>query len=115
FPGTPVRMSGGDDVVSDVPDRPALVVATPGAEPVAADGYGAALLLDGWVPLSRPELRSGEEAVRRWINAAALVRSADRGGRVVLVAPGDLRPVQTLLRWQPRWFAQRELDERAEL
>ena len=30
-----------------MPDGPAIVVATPGAEPVAPTGYGAALLLDG--------------------------------------------------------------------
>ena len=46
FPGTTVVTSGGDAVVSTVPGDPAVVVATPGAEPVAAGGYGAALLLD---------------------------------------------------------------------
>jgi primosomal protein N' (replication factor Y) len=33
----------------------------------------------------------------------------------VIVAPGELRPVQALLRWQPRWHADRELDERRAL
>ncbi|HJU98050.1 MAG TPA: primosome assembly protein PriA, partial [Jiangellaceae bacterium] len=47
FPGVPVRSSGGSGVLADVPDAPALVVATPGAEPVAAGGYAAAILLDG--------------------------------------------------------------------
>jgi primosomal protein N' (replication factor Y) len=42
--------------------EPALVVATPGAEPVAEGGYAAALLLDGWVLLGRADLRAGEEA-----------------------------------------------------
>ena len=55
-----------------VPNRAAVVVATPGAEPVADGGYGAALLLDGWAMLSRADLRAGEEALRRWLNAAAL-------------------------------------------
>ena len=113
FPGTPVKTSGGDAVVATVPDRPAVVVATPGAEPVAANGYGAALLLDGWALLSRADLRAGEEALRRWINAAALVRSDSDGGKVVVVAPGNLRPVQALLRWQPRWLAEREVEDRA--
>jgi primosomal protein N' (replication factor Y) len=115
FPGVPVRTSGGDAVLDQVPDRPALVVATPGAEPVAAGGYGAALLLDGWALLARPDLRAGEESLRRWLNAAALVRGQADGGRVVLVAPSELRPVQALLRWQPRWHADRENDDRAAL
>ena len=32
---------------AEVPAEPALVIATPGAEPVAEQGYAAALLLDG--------------------------------------------------------------------
>jgi primosomal protein N' (replication factor Y) len=115
FPGVPVRTSAGGDVLAEVPARPALVVATPGAEPVAATGYGAALLLDSWALLSRPDLRAGEEALRRWLNAAALVRGGPDGGRVVIVASGELRPVQALLRWQPSWHAERELDDRAAL
>jgi primosomal protein N' (replication factor Y) len=38
---------------------PALVVATPGAEPVADGGYGAVLLLDTWALLGRADLRRG--------------------------------------------------------
>jgi len=115
FPGVPVRTSGGGTVLDRVDDRPALVIATPGAEPVAEGGYCAAVLLDGWLLLSRPDLRAGEEALRRWLAAAALVRGTAAGGRVVIVAPGELRPVQALLRWQPRWHADRELGERREL
>lgn len=115
FPGVPVRTSGGDAVLARVPQRQAVVVATPGAEPVAEGGYGAALLLDGWAMLSRPDLRAGEEALRRWLNASALVRPETAGGRVVVVAPSELRPVQALLRWQPRWHAEREIQERAAL
>src|SRR5204862_7046495 len=72
FPGVPVRTSGRDGVLAEVPAAPSVVVSTPGAEPVAVGGYGAALLLDGWALLSRPDLRAGEEALRRWLNAAAL-------------------------------------------
>ena len=60
------------------PDTKALVVATVGAEPVAAGGYAAALLLDGDSLLRRENLRAGEDAVRRWFNAAALVSPAAR-------------------------------------
>ena len=91
------------------------VVSTPGAEPVAEGGYAAALLLDGWAMLGRPDLRAGEEALRRWIDAASLVRGQPDGGSVVVVAEPTLRPVQALVRWDPVGHAQRELAERAEL
>jgi primosomal protein N' (replication factor Y) len=115
FPGTVVRHSGGDTVLATVPDEPALVVATPGAEPVAAGGYAAALLLDGWAMLSRPDLRVDEEALRRWLAAAALVRPSGDGGAVVVVADAEIPAVQALVRWDPATFAERELAERAAL
>ncbi len=112
FPGVPVRASGGQHVLAAVPAEPALVIATPGAEPVAPDGYAAALLLDGWALLGRPSLRAAEETLRRWLNAAALVRAA---GPVVVLAEATLPAVQALIRWDPVTFAERELAERAEL
>jgi primosomal protein N' (replication factor Y) (superfamily II helicase) len=116
FPRVPVRTSGRDAVLTSVPDRPALVISTPGAEPPAEGaGYAAALLLDGWALLGRPDLRAGEEALRRWLTASALVRPAAEGGTVVVLAEPTQRPVQALVRWDPAGFARRELAERAEL
>lgn len=112
FPGVPVRTSGGERVLADVAAEPAVVVATPGAEPVCPGGYGAVLLLDGWALLSRPDLRAGEETLRRWANAAALVRPA---GPVVVGADAGVPAVQALVRWDPAGYAARELADRAEL
>ncbi|NUU30239.1 primosomal protein N' [Arthrobacter sp. C9C5] len=114
FPGKPVVTSSGDRVLATVPDSKALVVATVGAEPVAAGGYAAALLLDGDSLLRRENLRAGEDAVRRWFNAAALVRSAAEGGLVVVTAE-DTAGVGALLRWDPAGYAGRELALRQEL
>ncbi|MEV4694420.1 primosome assembly protein PriA, partial [Micromonospora echinospora] len=115
FPGVPVRTSGREEVLATVPGGAGLVIATPGAEPVADGGYGAVLLLDSWALLTRADLRAGEEALRRWMAAAALARPGPAGGRVVVVADGALAPVQALLRWDSAWFAARELAERREL
>lgn len=115
FPGTPVVVSRGDDVHDTVGAAPALVLATPGAEPVAEGGYASGLLLDGDVLLSRVDLRAAEEALRRWLRAAVLVRSAADGGDVVVVAESNAAAVQALVRWDPAGFASRELDERANL
>ena len=113
FPGHPVRTSGADEVLTSVPGRPALVVATPGAEPYAEGGYGAVLLLDGWALLGRADLRASEETLRRWMTAAGLVRPGT--GRVVVIADSTLTPVQALVRWDPVWHAATELAARTEL
>jgi primosomal protein N' (replication factor Y) (superfamily II helicase) len=115
FGAVPVRTSGGSTVLDRVGSEPAIVVATPGAEPVADGGYSAAILLDGWATLGLASLRAAEEALRRWMNAAALVRPADQGGSVVVVADSGQRAVQALVRWDPATFAERELAEREEL
>ncbi|WP_308125837.1 primosomal protein N' [Nonomuraea ceibae] len=112
FPSVPVRTSGRDGVLASVPGSRALVVATPGAEPVAEGGYAAVVLLDGWALLGRADLRAGEEAVRRWMNAAALLRPR---GELVVLADAGLPAVQALLRWDAVTHAERELAERVEL
>ena len=119
FPGATVRVSGRDPggagVLAEVEPEPALVVATPGAEPRVEGGYAAALLLDGRVMLDRPDLRAAEETVRRWIAAACLVRPASEGGTVVVLADPALGPVQAVVRHDPAGFAARELVEREAL
>lgn len=115
FPGVPVITSGGDTVVDTVSAEPALVVSTPGAEPVAGGGYGAGLLLDGWALLGRQDLRAAEDALRRWLGAAALVRSRADGGVVAVVAESAIPTVQALIRWDPVGHAQSELEARAEV
>lgn len=115
FPGVPVLTSGGDKIVDSIGSGPRVVVSTPGAEPVAEDGYGAAIVLDTWAQLDRTELRAGEEAVRRWLSAAMLVRPHRRGGAVVIVADAGLGPVQSVIRWDPVGFAENEVTQRTEL
>jgi len=118
FPGVPVRTSGSGEVIARVGPEPALVIATPGAEPVAEGGYCATLLLDAWALLDRPSLDASVEALRRWLGAAALTRGSAAGGVVVLAgAPTHttLPPVEALVRWDPAWLAERELADRAEL
>ncbi|MCF6472633.1 primosomal protein N' [Nonomuraea sp. MG754425] len=112
FPSVPVRTSGRDGVLATVADTRALVVATPGAEPVAEGGYAAAVLLDGWALLGRADLRAAEETVRRWMNAAALLRPA---AELVVLGDAALPAVQALLRWDPITHAERELGDRTEL
>lgn len=114
-PNVPVVQSAGDHVVATIDPGPRIVIATPGAEPYVDGGYGAVLLLDGWAMLTRSELLAGEEALRRWMNAAALARPAAQGGRVVVMAPAAVPVVQALVRWDAPWYAERELAERAEL
>ncbi|WP_067890518.1 primosomal protein N' [Nocardia vaccinii] len=112
FPGVPIRGSGGATVLDSVSEGPQVVVSTIGAEPSAPGGYGVALLLDGWALLGRADLRAAEDALRRWMSAAALVRST---GQVIVMAEPSLPTVQALVRWDPVTHAEFELAARAEV
>lgn len=118
FAGVPVQVSGAaaaGGVLGAVSARPALVVATPGAEPVAEGGYAAALLLDAAVSTAHVGLDVAQDALARWLAAAALVRPATAGGQVLLVGDAAPAPTNALVRWDPALLADRELDERVEL
>lgn len=114
FPQTRVVQSWSGHTVPTVDDQPALVLATPGAEPAPSAGYAAAVLLDTGVMLGRPDLRAAEEALRRWLTVCALVRPASEQGTVVAVGEPDARALQALVRVDAPGFAARELAERVE-
>lgn len=111
FPQVRVLSSSGAKRVDELKDRPAIVVATPGAEPIAAGGYAAVVLLDTWLARGAGGLRVDEEAVRRWSNALGL---AGPGGEAVIVGDPADPALQALVRWDQPGFARREAAERAE-
>ncbi|WUA12051.1 primosomal protein N' [Nocardia sp. NBC_01377] len=112
FPDVPIRGSSGGALLDTVEPGPQVVVATVGAEPTVRGGYGVALLLDSWALLGRADLRAGEDALRRWMSAAALVRAH---GQVIVMAEPSIPTVQALVRWDPVGHARAEVDSRAEV
>ncbi len=111
FPGVRVIVADGAHPVEKVDARPALVVATRGAEPLAEGGYRAVVLLDGARMLQAPDLRVGEACLRWWSNAAAL---AAPGAPIHLV--GVNGPVaMALATWNHAGYTRSELESRAPL
>lgn len=111
FPGVRVIVADGEHPVAHVDARPALVVATRGAEPLAAGGYRAVILLDGDRMLLADDLRIGESCLRWWSNAAAL---AAPGAPVHLVGVAG-SVARALATWTQAAYARTELAERAPL
>ncbi|GAA4482236.1 primosomal protein N' [Microbacterium panaciterrae] len=111
FPGIRVIVADGAHPVERVDARPALVVATRGAEPQADGGYRAVVLLDGSRMLQAPDLRIGESCLRWWSNAAAL---AAPGAPIHLVGV-DGAVARAFATWSQPAYARSELAERAPL
>jgi primosomal protein N' (replication factor Y) len=113
FPAAKVeRSSAGTGLLARTGPEPALVVATPGAEPVAEGGYAAAVLLDAGAWAARAELDAAVDALRIWMGAASLVRAR---GEVLLLGSDGAAAAQAFVRWDPIGLAERELAERREL
>ena len=73
FSSVPIIQADGEHRKLRIAGTPALVVATRGAEPVAPDGYAAALLLDGESMLQRQALGALTETLHSWESALALL------------------------------------------
>ncbi len=112
IPSTPVVVSTADHPVSQLPAGRRIVVATAGLEPDVPGGYAAAFLPDAGADLQRSGVRAREETVRRWFSLGGLLRPA---APLLLAAPTQEPSYSALLRWAPRWIAERELAEREEL
>ncbi|MCU1578672.1 MAG: hypothetical protein JWP19_876 [Rhodoglobus sp.] len=111
FPGVRVIIADGERTVLSVGAEPALVIATRGAEPVAAGGYRAVLLLDGERMVARESLRVGEDCLRWWSNAVAL---AAGGATTMLVGVGGAL-ASALVTWRHADYARAELADRRRL
>lgn len=111
FAGVRVIQSDADHPRERVDGRPALVVATRSAEPLAAGGYRAVVLLDAERLLGRESLRAAEDCLRWWENAAAL--AAPDG--FCLMASGGGPVVQAFVSGRTEEWRRQELRDRQAL
>lgn len=112
FPGIPVRNSSSDHILRQVNNRPAIVVATAGAAPIADGGYSALILLDGSAMLNRHDLDAVQDTYGKWTECMSLVKP---DGQVVVVAESEHPAVQALIRHDPAGLAEREFQLRKEV
>lgn len=75
FPGVPVREVTAETQDHAIANRAAIVVCTPGIEPIALGGYAGVVLLDCAVQLNHDSLKAPEDALRSWLNAIAFMRA----------------------------------------
>lgn len=111
FPGVPIIRADGETKTASVPARPALVVATRGAEPIAVGGYRAALLLDGEAMLQRASLGALEDTLQGWEWAMSLLAP----GAVAYLTDLEGKVAQSFASGGVEVLLERELQQRQEL
>ena len=111
FAETMVVVSDGTHQRSRVDARPQIVVATRGAEPIAAGGYRAVVLLDVDRIVTRPSLRAGEDALRWWHGASWLAQA----GAPVVITGGAGQVVRAFTTGREEEWLRAELADRRDL
>ena len=112
FPNQGILSSNADHRINSIPNQPLLVIATPGAEPIAAEGYSAAVVLNSALLLDRASLDAEEVARRRWFALATLIKPK---GTLFIDADLRNRNIQALLRWDAFGVSMKEIEERESL
>ena len=112
FPKFPVVISAGDVIKDRIEHKPALVLATSGAQPQVEGGYAAVVILDGMRFFSHTDLRTQERARELFFETSSLISPS---GTVLLVIDDTHPIVSAIARWNVAPLLKRELSERAEL
>jgi primosomal protein N' (replication factor Y) len=112
FPIFPVIVSAGDVIKDRIESKPALVLATAGAQPQVEGGYAAVVILDGMRFFAHTDLRTQERARELFLETSSLISA--QGG--VLLVIDEAHPIiAAIARWNVAPLIKRELSERTEL
>jgi primosomal protein N' (replication factor Y) len=112
FPGVTIRSSNQSSMILDEVRDPCIVLATPGSEPRAVNGYSAIVFLDSRIFLERATINAEEQSRLNWFSVSAL---AAKNAEVFLDVVATDPNFQALLRWDPWHSASRDLMERSDL
>lgn len=128
-------------IVTQIEDRPQVVIATPGAEPQiistgltrmehreglrvqqtyqgphhpSAACYQAVVILDTWTSLYASQLDSRIDILTAWMRAASLCASHEDGGQVLLLGECEPAIAHSLMTWDSSFLSARETADRQE-
>ena len=118
FPKTRVISSSSSSahgVLSEIPAKPALVIATVGGEPFVNGGYQMLAILDADLSASRMDLYADQTLLYQWLRAASLVKSRADGGQVHLIGNAEENVRHSFRHWDPSHFVSVAFQERVGL
>jgi primosomal protein N' (replication factor Y) len=112
FPNQIVIQSTANDPRDFVGSESALVISTPGVEPIAENGYSAVVILQVDRFLSSSASNGIERAYSNFFAASALVSDA---GLIALVYDDGAPITSALTTWNPATISKREIEQRIQL
>ena len=112
FPNQLVIQSTASDPRDSVSGDPALVISTPGVEPIAESGYAAVVILQVDRFLNSSASNGVERAYSNFFAAGALISDA---GVIALVSDDGSPITSALTTWNPATISKREIEQRISL
>jgi primosomal protein N' (replication factor Y) len=112
FPNQVVIQSTASDPRDSVSGDPAIVVSTPGVEPIAESGYEAVIMLQVDRFLSSSASNGVERAYSNFFAAGALISDS---GVIALVSDDGSPITSALTTWNPATISKREIEQRISL
>ena len=112
FPNQLVIQSTANDPRDYVGNEPALVISTPGVEPIAESGYAAVVILQVDRFLSSSASNGIERAYANFFAASALLSDS---GVIALVHDDGAPIISALTTWNPATISKREIEQRVSL
>lgn len=112
FPGYQISESSAENIFEQYDKDSGIVIATPGALPVAKNGYAAIVVLECIRLFSQIDMRATERAHEIFFSAAGLLSTE---GELFLVISHGHPVLSALAAWKPSLTTRRELREREEV
>jgi len=112
FPNQVVIQSTASDPRDAVSSDPALVISTPGVEPISESGYAAVIMLQVDRFLSSSASNGVERAYSNFFAAGALISDS---GVIALVSDDGSPITSALATWNPATISKREIEQRISL
>jgi primosomal protein N' (replication factor Y) len=112
FPNQVVIQSTASDPRDSVSGDPAIVISTPGVEPIAESGYEAVIMLQVDRFLSSSASNGVERAYSNFFAAGALISDS---GVIALVSDDGSPITSALTTWNPATISKREIEQRISL
>ena len=112
FPNQVVIQSTAGDPRDAVSSDPALVISTPGVEPIAESGYAAVVILQVDRFLSSSSSNGVERAYSNFFAASSLIGET---GTIALVHDDGSPITSALTTWNPATISKREIEQRISL
>jgi len=112
FPNQVVIQSTASDPRDSVSSDPAIVISTPGVEPIAESGYAAVIMLQVDRFLSSSASNGVERSYSNFFAAGALISDS---GVIALVSDDGSPITSALTTWNPATISKREIEQRISL